>query len=168
MEAVAKPFARRVFALSALVFPLVVLGLLFYHLDRAYAQAPLPENLGIHGGVVYDATIDPLTGRAYLVTHVIPGIYWSDDNGSHWQVDPDSKVGGGGSIEIGPDGALYATVPGGFLRSTDGGQSWNTLADASSAHYASTIQGSVIDPNDVNHMLIATGSWEDDDGTAAA
>jgi len=164
MDAVGKSSHHLANAITALVFPLLVLYLFFHNLDTTRAQTPLWENLGIYGGSVYDATIDPATGRAYLVTHFIPGIYWSDDNGSHWQVDPDSNVGGAGSIEIGPDGALYATVATGFQRSTDGGQSWTTLADASKALYAGTIQGSEIDPNNLNHMLIATGGGVDNDG----
>jgi len=158
MDAADRSSHHLAIAIAALVFPLLVFYILFHNLDTTHAQTPLWENLGIYGGSVYDATIDPASGRAYLVTHFIPGIYWSDDNGSHWQVDPDSKVGGAGSIEIGPDGALYATVATGFQRSVDGGQTWTTLADASKALYAGTIQGSDVDHNNFNHMLIATGS----------
>ncbi len=42
----------------------------------------------------------------------------------------------------------------------DGG----TVADESKAYYAATINGSDIDPKDVNHMLIATGGVGDSDG----
>ena len=164
MEAIAKKPNRLTVAIAAFVFPLLIFSLFFHNLATSSAQSPLWENLGIYGGTVYDATIDPATGRAYLVTQLIPGIYWSDDNGGYWQWDQDSKVGGAGSIEIGPDRALYATVSTGFLRSTDGGQTWTTLVDASQALYASTIQGSDVDPNNFDHLLIATGGSADNDG----
>lgn len=164
MEAITKPPYRFATAIAALIFPLFFIFLMFYNLGAASAQTSLWEDLQIDGGTVSDATIDPKTGRAFLVTDRIPGIYWSDYNGDNWQVNPYSQVGGGGAIEIGPDGALYATVATGFQRSTNSGLTWTTLADESKAFHAATINGSDIDPKNVNHMLIATGGEGDGDG----
>jgi len=163
MELVEKLPYRFATAIAALILPLFLLAMLFHNLETARAQAPAWENLRIYGGTVYDAAIDPATGRAYLITGDIPGLYWSDDKGENWQADLISWVGGAGSIEIGPDGALYATVTSGFKRSTNGGKTWTALVDESKAAYAASILGSDIDANNFEHMLIATGGSQEND-----
>jgi hypothetical protein len=120
------------------------------------------ENMGIYGGNISDAIIDPSTEYAYLVLGGYPGIYRSEDYGENW-VGIGPGYSGASQIMIGSDGAFYANFNG-IQKSEDGGENWTTVVDSEAIPLAGTITSFDIDANNVDHIVIGTGSGGSDHG----
>ena len=119
-------------------------------------QVEVWENMGIYGGLINDAVVDPTTERVYLSMSGYPGMYYSDDYGESWTgIEPGEP--GAHNLLAASDGSIYA-VFNELRQKESGGDTWDIVIDASIAPEAETISSFDVDPNDPEHIVVGTGS----------
>lgn len=137
---------------------LAVLGLwTFRSVIRASSdQVEVWENMGIYGGLINDAVVDPATDRVYIAMSGFPGMYYSDDYGDNWTgLEPGEP--GAHKMIAASDGSIYA-VFNELRRKESDSDTWEIVLDAYNAPAAGGISTFDVDRNDPEHIVVSTGS----------
>ncbi len=115
-------------------------------------EAPIPDFISIHG-VAYGPTPD------HVVVTTVGTHHWTDDGGATW-----TRADGGGELVTDGDGTIYRTgpgsgadPPGGVLRSTDGGASWEQMTTPLSVRELEVGPGGSLWALTVDGLLLSQG-----------
>lgn len=148
---------------------------LFKTTDRGTSWRPINDGLR-YDGVVSSFAIDPLHTSILYATLVKSsdwanlGLFKSVDGGSHWAKASEVYVGDGCieslAIDASTTSTVYAGLPGGVSKSTDGGSTWSAPATSFDAE-ETWITALAIDPTNTAVVYagnLAYGGFRSADG----
>ena len=111
--------------------------------------------MGIYGGLINDAVVDPATDRVYISMSGFPGMFYSDDYGDYW-IGLEPGEPGAHKMLAASDGSIYA-VFNELRRKKSYSDTWEIVIDVYTDPEAGGISSFDVDRNDPDHIVVGTG-----------